>query len=65
MAADLALLLCDHHGASLIVTAGHTASIEEFFDELAKLGSSPGLEELRRAFSSNGMELAGPPLSIE
>ncbi|MGV0813124.1 putative cytokinetic ring protein SteA [Mycolicibacterium boenickei] len=31
-AADLALLLCDHHGASLIVTVGHTASIEEFFD---------------------------------
>ncbi|MCP9275255.1 putative cytokinetic ring protein SteA [Mycolicibacterium arenosum] len=31
-AADLALLLCDHHGASLIVTAGHSASIEEFFD---------------------------------
>ncbi len=31
-AADLALLLADHHGASLIVTAGHTASIEEFFD---------------------------------
>jgi uncharacterized membrane-anchored protein len=31
-APDLALLLADHHGASLIVTAGHTASIEEFFD---------------------------------
>ena len=31
-AADLALLLCDHHGASLIVTVGHSASIEEFFD---------------------------------
>ncbi|MEZ0359368.1 thiamine pyrophosphokinase [Mycobacterium sp. ENV421] len=31
-AADLALLLVDHHGASLIVTAGHSASIEEFFD---------------------------------
>jgi uncharacterized membrane-anchored protein len=31
-AADLALLLADHHGASLIVTAGHTANIEEFFD---------------------------------
>jgi uncharacterized membrane-anchored protein len=29
---DLALLLADHHGAALIVTAGHTASIEEFFD---------------------------------
>jgi len=31
-AADLALLLVDHHGASLIVTVGHPASIEEFFD---------------------------------
>ncbi|ORA60091.1 putative cytokinetic ring protein SteA [Mycobacteroides franklinii] len=31
-AADLALLLADHHGASLIVTVGHSASIEEFFD---------------------------------
>lgn len=31
-AADLAPLLADHHGASLIVTVGHTASIEEFFD---------------------------------
>src|SRR6202022_2422658 len=30
-AADLALLLCDHHGASLIVTAGHTASTGAFF----------------------------------
>jgi uncharacterized membrane-anchored protein len=31
-ATDLALLLVDHHGASLIVTAGHSATIEEFFD---------------------------------
>jgi len=31
-AADLALLLVDHHGAALIVTAGHSATIEEFFD---------------------------------
>jgi uncharacterized membrane-anchored protein len=31
-AIDLALLLADHHGAALIVTAGHTATIEEFFD---------------------------------
>jgi uncharacterized membrane-anchored protein len=31
-AADLALLLADHHGASLIVTVGHAANIEEFFD---------------------------------
>lgn len=31
-AMDLALLLADHHGAALIVTAGHSATIEEFFD---------------------------------
>jgi uncharacterized membrane-anchored protein len=29
---DLALLLVDHHGASLIVTAGQSARLEEFFD---------------------------------
>ncbi|KJX75166.1 putative cytokinetic ring protein SteA [Mycobacterium lepromatosis] len=31
-ATDLALLLADHHGAALLVTAGHTANIETFFD---------------------------------
>lgn len=31
-AADLALLLADHHGAALLVTVGHTANIETFFD---------------------------------
>lgn len=31
-ATDLALLLVDHHGAALIVTAGHSTGIEEFFD---------------------------------
>lgn len=31
-AVDLALLLADHHGAALLVTTGHTASIETFFD---------------------------------
>ncbi|MGH3969558.1 MAG: putative cytokinetic ring protein SteA, partial [Mycobacterium sp.] len=29
---DLALLLADQHGAALLVTAGHTANIETFFD---------------------------------
>ncbi|MBA0047088.1 putative cytokinetic ring protein SteA [Mycobacterium sp. NPDC050853] len=38
-AADLALLLADHHGASLIVTVGHTASIEEFFDRERQLSN--------------------------
>ena len=31
-ASDLALLLADHHGAALLVTVGHTANIETFFD---------------------------------
>ncbi|MER7452563.1 putative cytokinetic ring protein SteA [Nocardia beijingensis] len=31
-AADLALLLADHHGAALIVTAGAPASLDDFFD---------------------------------
>ncbi len=31
-ATDLALLLADHHGAALLVTAGHSANIETFFD---------------------------------
>lgn len=41
-AADLAMLLCDHHGASLIVTAGHHASIEEFFDR-SRQQSNPSM----------------------
>jgi uncharacterized membrane-anchored protein len=41
-AADLALLLCDHQGASLIVTAGHSASIEEFFDR-SRQQSNPSM----------------------
>ena len=39
-ATDLALLLVDHHGASLVVTAGHSVSIEEFFDR-SKAQSNP------------------------
>lgn len=39
-ATDLALLLVDHHGASLIVTAGHSATLEEFFDR-ARAQSNP------------------------
>jgi uncharacterized membrane-anchored protein len=31
-AADLALLLADHHGASMIVTVGASAALEDFFD---------------------------------
>jgi mannose-6-phosphate isomerase-like protein (cupin superfamily) len=49
----------------LIVALQPAGEIEAFFDELAKLGSSPKREEFRRAFSSHGLELTGPPLSIE
>ena len=31
-AADLALLLADHHGAALIITCGAPASLDDFFD---------------------------------
>jgi uncharacterized membrane-anchored protein len=41
-AMDLALLLADHHGAALIVTAGHTATIEEFFDR-TRAQSNPSM----------------------
>lgn len=37
---DLALLLADHHGASLIVTVGCAASLDEFFDA-SKRASTP------------------------
>jgi mannose-6-phosphate isomerase-like protein (cupin superfamily) len=47
-----------------IATLQPAGEIEAFFDELATLGSSPEREVLRRAFSSHGMELTGPPLPI-
>src|ERR1700756_1204237 len=47
-AVDLALLLADHHGASLLVTAGHTANIETFFDRTrAQSNPSTFLTRLR------------------
>ena len=49
----------------LIAALQPAGEIEEFFEDLAKLSTSPEREELQRTFSSHGMELAGPPLSIE
>ena len=49
----------------LIAALQPAGEIEASLEELAKLGSSPAPEELGRVFSSHGMELAGPPLSIE
>ena len=48
-----------------IATLQPAGEIEAFFDNLATLGSSPEPEVLRRAFSSYGLELIGPPLPIE
>lgn len=41
-AMDLALLLADHHGAALLVTVGHTANLETFFDRSRQL-SNPSM----------------------
>src|SRR5215204_5505411 len=49
----------------LIAALQPAGEIEAFFEDLAKLGSTPEREELRRVFSSHGMELVGAPLSIE
>jgi mannose-6-phosphate isomerase-like protein (cupin superfamily) len=49
----------------LIAALQPAGEIEAFFEDLTKLGTSPEREELQRAFTSHGMELAGPPLSIE
>jgi mannose-6-phosphate isomerase-like protein (cupin superfamily) len=38
--------------------------VETLFEDLAKLGGTPEREELSRTFSSHGLELVGPPLSI-
>jgi mannose-6-phosphate isomerase-like protein (cupin superfamily) len=49
----------------LIAALQPAGEIEAFLEELAKLGSTPAREELGRVFSWHGMELMGPPLSIE
>ena len=49
----------------LIAALQPAGEVEAFFDDLAKLSSSPEREELQRVFSSHGMELVGAPLSIE
>lgn len=41
-AADLALLLADHHGAALIITCGAPASLDDFFDR-SRRESSPAM----------------------
>ncbi len=48
----------------LIAALQPAGEIEAFFGELATLGSSPEREVLRRVFSSHGLELIGPPLSM-
>ena len=49
----------------LIAALQPAGEIEEFFEDLAKLSSTPEREELNRVFDSHGMELVGPPLAIE
>ena len=49
----------------MIVALQPAGEIEEFFEDLAKLVGTPERGELNRVFDSHGLELVGPPLSIE
>jgi mannose-6-phosphate isomerase-like protein (cupin superfamily) len=49
----------------LIAALQPAGEIEEFFEDLAKLSSTPEREALNRVFDSHSMELVGSPLSIE
>ena len=49
---------------TLIAALQPAGEIEAFFEGLAKLGNTPEREELSRVFSSHGLEMVGPPLSI-
>jgi hypothetical protein len=39
--------------------------MEPFFSELAKGESMPQREEFQRLFRAHGMEMIGPPLTVE
>ena len=49
----------------LIAALQPAGEIEEFFEDLAKLGSTPEREELNGVFASHGLELVGAPMPIE
>jgi mannose-6-phosphate isomerase-like protein (cupin superfamily) len=49
----------------MIAALQPAGEIEEFFEDLAKLGTTPEGGELNRVFDSHGLELVGPPLPIE
>ena len=49
----------------LLAALQPAGEIEAFFEDLAKLSSTPEREALKGVFDSHGMELVGPPLAIE
>jgi mannose-6-phosphate isomerase-like protein (cupin superfamily) len=49
----------------LIAALQPAGEVEALFDELARSGSSTPPEDLRRVFSSHGVEFVGAPLSTE
>ncbi|MCA3747822.1 MAG: cupin domain-containing protein [Rubrobacter sp.] len=49
----------------LLIAFRPAGAMERFFDELAKVGESPDLKELKELFGSHGMEVTGPPLAVE
>ena len=53
-------------GTGRLLTVFHPAGkMEAFFGELAKVKGEPQRKELEKLFSRHGIELTGPPLSIE
>jgi mannose-6-phosphate isomerase-like protein (cupin superfamily) len=48
----------------MIAALQPAGEIEEFFEDLAKLGRTPERGGLQRVFDSHGLELVGAPLSI-
>lgn len=49
----------------MIVAFQPAGEMEAFFGELAKVEGISPREELQRLFSSHGMEVTGPPLTVE
>lgn len=49
----------------LLIAFQPAGEMEAFFGELAKVEGTPPREQLHELFRSHGMEVTGPPLSVE
>ncbi len=51
--------------AKLMIVFQPAGTMEEFFREVSKFTSRASQEEFERLFRAHGMEIVGPPLSVE